>query len=393
MSFNTEDNVLSYLNADGQPQYSVGIPSLWGNMVNIINSVRSQKELVLTCPWLGYLNQDDEVVFHPYQTNSELLKKGGLLFDKDGKRKPGSDMVYHVISGTGISEVDGKNTAKLLFPERVAIKIHYLLNNIPLSVINSDKSTEYGIGVPGKALVKLDDVRGYMERDEKKIVDLYLNHLSDELHTAQQQAEKAVNIQYYSKGVTNLGHFQDVISEDLKEKFKDEVLDGDKNYTDFVDENREALSKDISDYISRSTDATYKMLMSEDIFTTPSGFTSNRMITNAIDNDTLNQLFGLGDGKAIKYREDGQLVTRDSYSPEDVRLLSMLLTINEDVLTTEQHKLIYGHPSMYKDLPKRANGSTSTKEAFVEDSGVIEWMDSEMSRNDGKVRSKTYIRR
>jgi hypothetical protein len=43
---------------------------------------------------------------------------------------------------------------------------------------------------------------------------------------------------------------------------------------------------------------------------------------------------------------------------------------------------------MYKDLPKRANGSTSTKEAFVEDSGVIEWMDSEMSRNDGKVRSK-----
>lgn len=388
MSFNTEDNVLSYLNADGQPQYSVGIPSLWGNMVNIINSVRSQKELVLTCPWLGYLNENDEVVFHPYQTNSELLKKGGLLFDKDGKRKPGSDMVYHVISGTGISDVDGKNTAKLLFPERVAIKIHYLLNNIPLSVINSDKSTEYGIGIPGKALVKLDDVRGYMERDEKKIVDLYLNHLSDELHAAQQQAEKAVNIQYYSKGVTNLGHFQDIVSDNLKQKFKEEVLDGDKNYTDFMDENREALSKDISDHITRSTDATYKMLLAEDVFTTPSGFTSNRMITNAIDNDTLNQLFGLGDGKAIKYREDGQLTTRDSYSPEDVRLLSMLLTINEDILTTEQHKLIYGHPSMYKDLPKRANGSTSTKEAFVEDTGVIEWMDSEMSRNDGKVRSK-----
>jgi len=388
MSFNTEDNVLSYLNADGQPQYSVGIPSLWGNMVNIVNNVRNQKELVLTCPWLGYLNENDEVVFHPYQSSSELLKKGGLLFDKDGKRKPGSDIIYHVISGTGISEVDGKNTAKLLFPERVAIKIHYLLNNIPLSVINSDKNTEYGIGIPGKPLVKLDDIRGYTEREEKKIVDLYLNHLSDELHAAQQQAEKAVNIQYYSNGVVQLGHFQDIISDKLKQKFKEEVFDGDKNYTDFVDENKEALTKDISDHISRSTDATYEMLMAEDIFTTPSGFTSNRMITNAIDNDTLNQLFGLGDGKAIKYREDGQLVERDSYSPEEVRLLSMLLTVNEDILTTEQHKLIYGHPSMYKELPKRANGATSTKEAFVEDNGVIQWMDGEMSRNDGKIRSK-----
>lgn len=388
LTFNTEDNVLSYLNAEGQPQYAVGIPSLWGNMVNIINSVRSQKELVLTCPWLGYINEQDEVVFHPYQTNSELLKKGGLLFDKDGRRKPGSDLVYNVISGTGISDVDGRNTAKLLFPERVAIKIHYLLKNIPLSVINSDKSTEFGIGIPGKPLVKLDDVRGFLERDEKKITDLYMNHLSDELHAAQQQSEKAVNIQYYKDGVFNLGHFQDIVSDKLKDKFKSEVLQGDKNYTEFIEENKDALRQDINNHIAKATDATYNMLLAEDIFTTPSGFTSNRMVTNAIDNDNLNQLFGLGEGKAIKYREDGQLITRDSYSPDEVRQLAMMLTVNEDILTTEQHKLIYGHPSMYKDLPKRANGSTSTKEAFVEDSGVVQWMDEQMSRNDGKIRTK-----
>jgi hypothetical protein len=388
MTFNTEDNVLSYLNADGQPQYAVGIPSLWGNVINIINTVRSQKELVLTCPWLGYINDAGDAVFHPYQTNSELLKKGGLLFDKNGRRKPGTDIVYNVISGTGISDVDGRNTAKLLFPERVAIKIHYLLKNIPLSVINSDKSTEYGIGIPGKPLVKLDDIRGFMERDEQKILDIYLNHLSDELHSAQQQSENPVNIQYYKDGVLKLGHFQDIISDKLKSKFVKEVLDGEKNYTDFVSENAAELKKEISDHIMRGTEATYNMLLSEDIFTQPSTFTSNRMVTNAIDNDTLNDMFGLGEGKALKYRDEGQLVSRDSYSPEEVRMLAALLTVNEEILSTEQHKLIYGHPSMYKDLPKRANGATSTKEAFVEDSGVIKWMDEEMGRNDGKVRSK-----
>ena len=215
-----------------------------------------------------------------------------------------------------------------------------------------------------------------------------MNHLSDELHAAQQQSEKVVNIQYYKDGVFNLGHFQDIISDNLKDKFKSEVLQGDSNYTEFIEENKDALRQDINKYIAKATDATYNMLLAEDIFTTPSGFTSNRMVTNAIDNDNLNQLFGLGEGKAIKYREDGQLITRDSYSPDEVRELAMMLTVNEDILTTEQHKLIYGHPSMYKDLPKRANGSTSTKEAFVEDSGVVQWMDEQMSRNDGKVRTK-----
>jgi hypothetical protein len=390
MLYNTEDNILSYLNADGEPQYSVGTPSLYSNMINIINTVKSQKELILTCPWLGYINFENEVVLHPYQTNSELIKKGGIIFDKNGSKRPGLDLTYHVITGTGISDVDGRNTAKLLFPERIAIKIHYLLNNIPLSVINSDKSTEYGIGIPGKLLVKISDVNNLLQDKDNKIITYYLNHLSDELQAAQQQKENAFNIQYYQDGVFNLGHFQDIISDDIKNKFKSEVLEGKKNYDEFLNENQEILKKQIVEHIIKMSNQTYDMLLQEDIFVKPDSFSSNNFITNAVDNNLLDETLGLSEGQELEYTEDGKkLNIRDSsYTPDQVRMLSTLIAINEELLTTEQHKLLYGHPSMYKDLAKRANGATSTKEAIVEDSGFIKWMDEQMPRIDKKERSK-----
>ena len=386
--YNTEDNILSYLNSDGEMQFAVGIPSLWGNMINTINSVKNLKELVLTCPWLGRVDESGNVVLNPYQTGSDLLKKGGLLFDKKGNRKSGADLSFRVISGTGISEVDGTNTAKLQLPERTAIKIHYLLNGIPFSVINSDKSTEYGIGMPGKNLIiQRADLEGFLAGTDTKIIDLYMTHLADEMHAAQVQAENPVNIQYYKDGVLKLGHFSDIISAKNISKFVDQVVEGDVNFEDFIEANKEALEKDISKYINSSINSTVDFLQKQDIFVKPASFTSDKFISNAIDNDLLNKLLGMENPPQIKYREGREYNERDGYTENQIKTIAGLLAINEDIYTTEQHKLIYGHPAIYKDLPKRANGSTSTKEAFVEDTDVIQWADNNMPRNDGKIRS------
>lgn len=388
--FSSEDNILSYNNAEGQQQFSVGQPSLLSNMINILNSVNSQEELIQTAPWLGFIDEDGEVVFNAYQTNSELLKKGGRLFDINGKRKNNTQISYHVISGLGVTEVDGNNTAKLQFPERVANKIHFLLNNVVFSNINSDKSTEYGIGIPGKLMVSRRDVQRMMTADDKGIVDMYMNHLADEMHAATIQAESPVNIQYYREGVFNLGHFRDIVGLDMIAKFNKQVISEDMDFEDFIEENRELLEDKISTYINLKIEDTVAFLKDLDIFIKPDTFKSNLYITDAIDNDGLDEMLGIKDTQTLNYSTggyDSELKSRSGYTEDNLRTIAAILSLNEELLLTEQHKLIYGHPALYKDLPKRANGATSTKEAFVEDSDIVAWMDDNMVRNDGKLRS------
>jgi hypothetical protein len=394
--FNSEDNVLSYLNAEGETQYSVNIPSLLSNTVNILNTVKSQKELVQTCPWLGFIDEDDNVVLNAYQTNSELLKAGGILFDKAGRRKRNTNLKYHVISGTGISDVDGANTAKLQFPERIANEIHYLLQNIVFSNINSDKSTEYGITIPGKLLVSSKDIRNMQEFDDTTIIDKYMDQLSDEMSAAVIQSQDPINIQYYqdeNTGVYNLGHFRDILGKDLINKFKSEVLSEEpkyENFEDFVEANKTKIQGKIKSYLNDKIAETAEFLKSQDLFVKPAAFSSELYITDAIDNETLNTILGLGETQNIRYRtlgRDSENVERSGYTEDDINNLAGILAINKEILLTEQHKVIYGHPAMYKDLPKRANGATSNKEALVEDSDVVSWMDGNMVRNDGKQRS------
>ena len=399
--FNSEENILSYNNAEGQQQFSVGQPSLLSTTINILNTVQSLEELVRTAPWLGTINEENgKAELYPYQANSELLKRGGKIFNNEGKRKSENTLLsYHVISGLGVTEAEGANTAKLQFPDRVANKIHYMLfagtpsleKHIVFSNINSDKSTEYGIGIPGRLMVTKADVDKFLSGDTRKVLDLYINHLTDELDSAVVQSIDPVNIQYYRDGVYNLGHFRDIIGLDLIAKFKADVIDGTLETDEFLDQNKKAIEDKITGYINKTIDETASFLKDQDIFVRPSAFTTDKYISDAIDNERLDDMLGITDKQTISYNTLGynsEPISRSGYTENDIRKVAAILALNEEVLLTEQHKLIYGHPALYKDLPKRANGATSTKEALVEDSDVMEWMDDNMSRKDGKVRSE-----
>lgn len=399
--FNSEENILSYNNAEGQQQFSVGQPSLLSTTINILNTVQSIEELVRTAPWLGTINEETgKAELYPYQANSELLKRGGKIFNNEGKRKSENTLLsYHVISGLGVTEAEGANTAKLQFPDRVANKIHYMLfagtpsleKHIVFSNINSDKSTEYGIGIPGKLMVTKTDVDNFLSGNTRKVLDMYMNHLNDELDSAVVQSIDPVNIQYYRDNVYNLGHFRDIIGLDLIAKFKADVIDGSLETDEFIDQNKKAIEDKIVGYINKTIDETASFLKDQDIFVRPSAFTTKRYISDAIDNERLDEMLGITDKQTISYNTLGyysEPISRSGYEESDIRKVAAILALNEEVLLTEQHKLIYGHPALYKDLPKRANGATSTKEALVEDSDIMEWMDDNMSRKDGKVRSE-----
>jgi hypothetical protein len=413
--FTSDDNILTYLNADGEPQYSVGIPSLFSQTINILNTVKSQEELIRTCPWLGYIDESGEVVLNAYQKGSDLLKKGGVLFEGNGNRRTGNtnQITYRVISGMGLTDTEGTTTSNLQFPERVANKIHYLLQNVVFSNINSDKSTEFGIGVPGKLSVNEKNVVNFMlynamianpnadkrglalvkESIDKSITSKYISHLLDEMAAALQQKFNPVFIQYYQTGVNSLGHFRDVLSKATLTKFKDEVLSstpkfmGPDAYIDFMNENKEKIQDEINKYLYNKILETSDFLKDLDLFQKVDIKGEEMYISDAIDNDKLETLLNVKQrGKVSIGEEDA--VERILFDESDINVLAGILAINEELLATEQHKLVYGHPAMYKDFPKRANGATSTKESFVEDSDVIRWMDKNMPRLDNKPRAE-----
>lgn len=390
--FTGEDNILSYLNSDGESQYSVGIPSLFGQMINILNSVDSLKGLVQTAPWLGTIDKNGEVVLFGYNANSELLRKGGRLFNSRGNRREGAPLNYHIISGLGTSDYEGKATAVLQFPERVANEIHYLMKNIVYSNINSDKNTEFGIGIPGDPLVSRGAITRLLYNDgDVSITNLYINHLTDEMYTALNNTINPSNIQYYKEQVENLGHFRDIIGKDMLNKFKEEVLEK-KVYTtpnahlEFIKDNRAELESIITAYIKNEAGKTMDFLQDLDIFEIDSKDGNTLYTTDAIDNEELRSFLGVPESQKVTRIIEGDKYERQGFTEANLRTLSAFLAVNKELLLTEQHKLIYGHPVFYKDLPKRANGATSTKEQMVEDREILNWMDDKMPRNDGKVR-------
>jgi hypothetical protein len=402
--FSSENNVLSYRNADGEQQYSIMIPCLFSQMINTLNSVKSLKELIITCPWLGYFNEKDEVVLNPYQQSSDLLRPGGILFKDNGQRRQGEKqkVVFHVISGMGLTNEEGSVTAKLNFSERVANKAHYLLSGTAFSNINSDKSMEYGIETPGGLLANKNDVNNFLSgKGDSNIMDKYMGHLTDEMANVTLQINEPVYIQHYIDekiGVNNLGHFRDILSEELQAKFKKEVIGqkaekgkkakdpiyiGDNAHLQFIKVNKKQIESEISSYISNKIQETVDFLYSDlDMFEDISDGAGIRFVTNFISNEQINKVLNIDSNKQKKTKKGNAI-----YTDADIITIAGILAVNEELLLTEQHKLIYGHPAMYNDLAKRASGATSTKEAIVEDSDVIQWMDLNMPRTDGKERA------
>lgn len=386
--FTGESNLLSFLSAEGQPQYAVTIPNAISNKINTLNSVRNLKELVQSMPELGTIDSAGKVALYAYQADSELLKLDGILFDKKGNRKPGN-IEYQILSGSGTEGPNGTNTGDMEFSERIADKIHHLLGNTIQSVINSDKSTEYGFKLPGNPLVSVGDVTQFLFDNPGKIIDRYTQQMTSEMAAAVYNKKSPSNIQYYKDQVSSLAVFKDILGERLIQKFQDEVIakgskySGDNAHLQFIDAHKDEINKVLNDYLTKRVDDSTQFLKDNSIFDSR----GKLYTSDAIDNQSLDKILGVkGQVVTVGY-DNGDPVERSGYTEHDIKTLAGYLEFNEQVLNNEQYKVIFGHPAFYKDLPKRANMYTSTKEMMVQDPDVLKWMDRNMTRNDGKTRS------
>ena len=148
-----DDGILTSTTASGQSQYSISLPASINYILASLNESTTLEEFVLSNPQLGTVDYKEGkaiIVLHPYQANSQLLKPGGLVFDEAGNKKNNID--NYLISGVSSLDTSGTDTANLTYPDRVMQEINHILNAdknglkpIYFTIINSDKSSEFGL--------------------------------------------------------------------------------------------------------------------------------------------------------------------------------------------------------------------------------------------------------
>lgn len=380
--FTADDTILSTRNAEGKQQYSITMPSAISHLMNSFKAVSNLRDFVLSNPHLGQVDLNTgEIKLNTYSASSLLLKPGGLLFDETGDKLPNAKLEYRYVLGMASqSESTGTSTDRLEYPDKVTQEIYHIMDGTYFTVINSDKSSEFGVNF-GHAIT-YGELYPSIE-DNKKVIDMYRNALKDELMTASFESRSTdVEIKEYSKSVMKLGHFSKIINVEenpaMKALFEKYLADDRSGVANAVDSfiNNVEVEKLLINYLANKVNDNMQWLKDLGIVKESEG----SIKTTAFSRE---QIQNVTDG-AVSYKE-GQL------SNAEYRRLVMFMTFNRQLAVFEQHKLLYGHPAMYKDLAKRSSGINSQKQPIAENSNYLSWLDRNMPRYDGKrQRTNTF---
>lgn len=376
--FTGDETILSTRNAEGKQQYSITQPSALSYLTNSFKAIDNLTDFVASNPQFGQVDlQTGEVVLNPYIAGALLLKKDGLLFDSTGKKRKGAKFEYRYILGiSGQAEAAGTSTDRLEFPDKVVQEIYHILDGTYFTIINSDKSSEFGLHVGH--FINFSDLKLGSVAETPEIIDLYKEGLKDELRTALfESGNNKYKIKDYSDNVVKLGNFREIIklesNETVKKLFAD-YMAGKITEDQFV--GNDIISTLITNYANSKVEENIKWL--EDIGLVTVDRKTNIVKTNMFSNE---QLQGLAEKFPYK---NGAMPLRD------FKKLITFITTNRQLAVFEQHKLLFGHPALYKELAKRSSGINSQKQAITENSQYLRWMDGNMSRFDGKQRTNRF---
>jgi hypothetical protein len=260
-----------------------------------------------------------------FSTNSQILKKGGLYFDKDGNRI--RDIKVMTIQGVdNTDDSDSTSISKLGLGERTSLEINQNLNGDFYILIPADSSTEWMMNVGNQV--------GYQEfvdgKAWNKIYKIYKGYLMDDIALARdfKNRGKLNNVKARAK---ELRFFNDILRPKTLEKLNSMIADKSVSMdeiTKYVNENESSINQDVAVFLDGISTKTMNILQrNSQITPVESGW-----MWESLD-DTFARKFGINKNKPMV---------------EDVlKQVLMFRTANYTINNIEYHKMLFGDPLQF----------------------------------------------
>jgi hypothetical protein len=276
-----------------------------------------------------------------FSRGSQILKLGGLFFDKNGKRI--AELHVEYIQGVKNAFTQkNKTTARLELGDRFVQEMNQNINGKYYVLIPGDSSTEWMMNLGN--VISMDDV---LEGDYwNKIYDIYNGYLEDEINLALEDRKQ--NLFVRSKA-QELRFMKDILSQDVVDKIENMIVNGETfdSIQSYVSKNRDKVNSSIKESFESISEDTFDILL------------NNGKIFKAGENEYM--LIGFQTEFIDKYKLKGDI------SKEQVMSFINFLNLNYEINNIEYHKFIFGDPYQFKtekgklDEPKRIKSFLSPR--------------------------------
>jgi hypothetical protein len=260
-----------------------------------------------------------------FSTGAQILKKGGLYFDKDGNRI--RDIKVMTIQGIDNNDdSDSTSISKLGLGERTSLEINQNLNGNFYILIPADSSTEWMMNVGNQI--------GYQEfvdgKAWNKIYKIYKGYLMDDIALARDYKNrgKLNNVKARAK---ELRFFNDILRPKTLEKLNSMIADKSVSMEEiekYVNENQDSINQDVVAFLDGVSTKTMNVLQRNSQITP----VENGWMWESLD-DTFARKFGINKNQPIV---------------EDVlKQVLMFRTANYTINNIEYHKILFGDPLQF----------------------------------------------
>jgi hypothetical protein len=260
-----------------------------------------------------------------FSTNSQILKKGGLYFDKEGNRI--REIKVMTIQGVDDSDAgDSKSISKLGLGEGLSLEINQNLNGNYYILIPADSSTEWMMNV-GNQVSYQEFVDG---KAWNKIYKIYKGYLMDDIALARdfKNRGKLKNVKERAK---ELRFFNDILRpktlNELNSMIADKSVSMDE-ITKYVNENQESINQDVAAFIDGIATKTMNLLRSNSQIS----YVEGGVFWESLDN---------GFARENKIDKNKPII-------EDVaKQILLFRTANYTISNIEYHKMLFGDPLQF----------------------------------------------
>ena len=302
----------TYFGVEGQRIGSFSENNAPSYFENTFNESKTLTELLEKMPQLNDV----------YSRGSEILKPGGLFFNKDGERIATISVGYIQGSKNELTGKD-KSTAKLAKGERFVQEMNQNINGNYYVLIPGDSSTEWMMNLGN--VISMDDV---MSGDHwGKVYSIYSNYLNDDINLA--LADRKQNI-YQRARSQELRIMRDILPEDIVKDIEDMIKEG-QTYDDiqnYIADNKKDIDASVKSFIEGISKGTFDTLIDSNQIRMVG---ENKYSLDKFDTEFLK-----------KYNLNGKV------SFDEVMNLINFTNINYAINNQEYHKILFGDPYQFK---------------------------------------------